>query len=353
MLRQILIHFFDRSFPLGNCCSALLLISRALQQPRSYTLVPSRFSRSDDSWSVFALRQSSSLTLKTRAQVSLWSSQSDQPPTLIISSVKTLSSQLLALKLIPCTATFPGAYILILGIPFLLIIVLCVLGCFGYFGCVMGNGITHCCRRSRMRREEARRRRREHLAQKAQTKEYERRLRMQSEYDRQHERRQNNELRAFEKARKRALKMDRPKTTSPRPRSSDYNFSEHHPPTHGSSASVPGDGTRSASSIRSPPPLDGASIAPSDVSARRSRLQKRNQSPRMTAWVQPSVSRHSSMSSDQRPQQQNRYYGHSAGASSHLAGGRTSSTSRHSEERLLGSVGSSSRLFESRANSRP
>lgn len=171
---------------------------------------------------------------------------------------------------------------------------------------------------------------------------------MQSDYDHEHERRQRHELRAFEKAKKRTLKLDRPRTTSPRPPSSDFNFSEHHPRTHGSSAPAIGDGSHSASSVRSVKPPDSASIAPSNTSARRSRLQKRNQSPRMTAWSQPSVSGHSTMSSQRWP---GHHYGYSAEASSYLAGGSISSTPRRSDDYLLGSVGSSSRFFEDGASS--
>ena len=289
------------------------------------------------------------------------------------------SSCLIILKLTWWLATYPGFLILLFGIPFACVIIFCVLVFSGFFACVMGNGITNCCRRSRGRREDSRKRHREHLEERWLTREYERRQRIWSDNERDQERRRRSELEQWEKAQKRARKYQDHQVVAPEkvyiPPSSSINFGGSHRPTHGSSARIPaidslnndpariGPSTPSqieAWKLRIEPGSapDNVSLPTSISSQKPTRLQKRDRRPSMTAMSQPSVhvqddvSMYTSASTQRQSRLQKPHHGYSAGVLSQWSGGSLSSMPRRSEDRLLGSIGSSSRLFDDRSHIR-
>ena len=254
---------------------------------------------------------------------------------------------------------------------------MCVLGYFGYFGCVMGNGITHCFRRARGRRQESRRRRREHREQQWLTKVTGKRLRMENANEREQEKRRRKELQDWEKTQKRVRRLQNPPVTAPetahvRP-SSSINVNGSHRPTHGSSARIAGtdslfskpaehfSGTRSQINAwnvdveRGLAP-DNRSLKTDTSSEGRIRLQKRNRSRSVTsrsqplAYIRDDVSICSSATAQRRARLQKQNGNRSIGALSQQRGGNLSPLSRRSEDHHMGSVGSSSLLFDDRGS---
>ena len=264
------------------------------------------------------------------------------------------------MKLTCLVATYPGYLILVFGIPFVFTIVLCVLGCSGYFACVMGNGIKHCCRRAQKRREGEREQLRVHRNEQWLTKEHGKRLRM--------------ERREREKAQKHARRHQKHTVTVPETAhlspSSSINFKGSRRTTHGSSARIAGSdslydtpangvsGTRSQNAAWNGDLERG--LAPDNTSVythaslqSHSRLQESGRTSSVTSRSQAPVSvrddasMYSSSSAQRRNRLQKGYRGHSAGTWSH---GSLSLMSQHSGHRQMGSVGSSSRLFDDRGS---
>ena len=188
-----------------------------------------------------------------------------------------------------------------------------MLGYFGYFGCVMGNGIKHCCRRKRIRREENRQ-------------------------QRQLEKRRRRERQEEERAQTRTAKIQHRPVTIPQPAhlapSSSVNFNGSRRPTHGSSARIAGSDSLHNTSA------NNVSSTPSRIDAWNVDVE-RGRAP-------DSVSVQSYASSQGRARLQKPNRGHSADASSQ---GSRSLMSHHSEDRQMGSTGSSSILFGGRISS--
>ena len=191
----------------------------------------------------------------------------------------------------------------------------------------MGNGITHCCRRARKRREEKRERREE-------------------------------------KRERRRVHQQHPVTVpepAHLPPSSSINFNGSHRPTHGSSARIAGSdslydtpadgvsGTRSQIAAwngdleRGLTP-DNASVHTRVSSQSRARPQERGRSSSVTSRSQAPISirddtsMYSSSSTQRRNRLQKGYRGRRAG------------TLSHGSLSQMGSVGSSSRLFDDRGS---
>ena len=229
----------------------------------------------------------------------------------------------------------------------------------------MGNGITHCCRRARKRREEKRERRRVHHNERLRTKEHQKRLQMEMNTEREMEKRRQKERQEWRKAQKHARKHQQHPVTVPDrahlPPSSSINFNGSHRPTHGSSARIAGSdslydtpadgvsGTRSQIAAwngdleRGLMP-DNASVHTRVSSQSRARLQERGRSSSVTSRSQAPISirddtsMYSSSSTQRRNRLQKGYPGHRAG------------TLSHGSLSQMGSVGSSSRLFDDRGS---
>ena len=278
------------------------------------------------------------------------------------------------MKLTCLVATYPGYLILVFGIPFVFTIVLCVLGCSGYFICVMGNGIKHRCRRAQKRREGKREQHLVHDNERWLTKEHGKRQRMEMDTERELEKRRRKERQEWEKAQKHARRHQKHPVTVPETvhlsPSSSINFNGSRRLTHGSSARIAGSdslydtpangvsGTRSQNAawngdLEQGLEPDDASVHTRASSQSRAHLQKRGRRSSVTSRSQAPISirddtsMYSSSSTQRRNRLQKGYRGHSKGTLSH---GSLSQTSHHSEHLQMGSVGSSSRLFNDRGS---
>ena len=238
----------------------------------------------------------------------------------------------------------------------------------------MGNGIKHCCRRARKRREENRERRRVRLDEQRLTKELGKRLRMEMDTERELVKRRRRERKELERAQNYARRHQQHPVTVPEtaylPPRSSINFNESHRPTHGSSAHIassdslydtPANGVSGTGSqinawnrdVERGLAPDDASVYTHASSQSRAHLQRPGRSSTVTSQSQAPVSVRddTSLYSSSSPQRRNRprksHCGHSAGTLSH---GSLSLISHHSEHRQMGSVGSSSRLFDDRGS---
>lgn len=196
--------------------------------------------------------------------------------------------------------------------------------------------------------------------------------------EREQEKIRRRERQEEEKAQKRARRYRPP--TAPEaahmPPSSSINLNRGHRSTHGSSVRIPGsdslysDPARDVSDTRAridtwnsrvepgsaPAPADNVSFDTSASSQRRARLQKRARSTSTTSRSQPlahipdDASVDSRASAQRRSRLQRRNRGYSAGAWAQWSGENLSPLSRRSEDRHVGSVGTSSRLFDDRGS---
>ena len=225
----------------------------------------------------------------------------------------------------------------------------------------MGNGITHCLRRARNRREESRERRRQHREEIWLTQEYGKRQRMENDNEREREKRWRRELQEWEKAQRNARRNQKPLVTAPEtahipppPPSWSILLSGSRQPTHGPSAVAGSESryNRPAQNISGTRSQNGAwnldfvqGLAPDNASLRthasyqgRVLLQKRNRSISVTRTspaptnVQDDASMYSSASAQHRTRLQEHNRGHRTGGLSHDKG----------------SIGSSSLLFSDR-----
>lgn len=261
-------------------------------------------------------------------------------------------------QLIWSVGTYPRNLSLVIGTSFVLSIITIFLVYFSFFA-------AKCLRRAQNRREKGQERRRQHRQETWLKRGYEKRLRMENDNEGEREKRRR-ELQEREKAQRNARKYQKPLTTAPEAAhispSSSINFNGSHRSTHGPSASIASSESsysRRAHNVsctlsqidawnldveRGQVP-DNASLRTDASSQGHVRLQKHDRSISSTstlrapAYVQDDASMYSSASAQRRTPLQTINRGHSEGALSHES---------LSQDTFMGSIGSSSLLFNDR-----